>query len=131
MMKLILFQIIFSSSLCFSANAAMAQQAKAYETVKYTARIKNGIFHLDYADGYIGASAIRLVGTRQKAKLFMPQSGVPEANGQFRLSCSSGKDKREIILNGINEEAEAPDIIRANYRKKNKVFALLFHKNKP
>jgi hypothetical protein len=50
-MKRILFQIILFGSLCFFESATMAQQAKAYETVKYIARIKSGVFHLDYANG--------------------------------------------------------------------------------
>ncbi|MFD1256933.1 hypothetical protein ACFQ3S_09005 [Mucilaginibacter terrae] len=130
-MKLILFQIILFGSLCYSTSAAMAQQAKAYETVKYTARIKNRVFHLDYADGYIGASKIRLVSSRQKTQLFTPQSGTPEANGNFVFRLSSGADKREIILTGINEETEAPNTIRASYREKGRVLVLLFYKNKP
>lgn len=130
-MKLILFQIILLSSLCFSASGARAQQAKAYETVKYTARIKNGVFHLDYADGYIGASKIRFVSNRQKTRLFTPQSGTPEANGDFVLNLSSGADKRDITLKGIDEETEAPNIIRAYYLEKGRVLALLFRKNKP
>lgn len=64
----------------------MAQQAKAYENVKYTARIKNGVFHLDYADGYVGASKIRLVSNRQKTQLFTAQYGTPDANGNFVLN---------------------------------------------
>lgn len=127
-MRHILFQITLFGSLCYSTSTAMAQQAKAYETVKYTARSKNGVFHLDYADRYIGASKIRLVSTRQKTQLFTPQSGTPEANGNFVLNFSSGADKREIILTGINEETEAPNTILASYREKGRVLALLFHK---
>ncbi len=130
-MKLIFFQIILFGSLCYSTSAAVAQQAKAYETVKYTARIKNGVFHLNYADGYIGASNIGLVSTRRKTLLFTPQSGTPDANGNFVLSLSSGADKREITLRGINEETEAPNTIGASYREKDRVLVLLFHKNKP
>jgi hypothetical protein len=130
-MKLILFQIMFFGSLSFSARTAMAQQAKAYETVKYTARIKNGVFHLDYADGYIGASRIRLVRTHQKTQTFTPETGTPENNGNFVLCLGSGADKLEIILTHINEETEAPNTIRASYREKGRVFALLFLKNKP
>lgn len=130
-MKLILFRIILAGSLCFSAGGAMAQQAKAYETVKYTARIKNCVFRLDYTDGYIGASKIRLVSTRQKAQLFTSQSGTPEADGNFVFSLSSGADKRQIILTGISEETAAPDAIRASYREKGRVLSLLFYKNKP
>ena len=130
-MKLILFQIILFCSLCYSSSPAMAQQAKAYETVKYTARIKNGVFHLDYADGYIGASKIRLVSSRQKTKVFTPDGGTLEANGNFVLSSSSGSNKWELILTGIDEGTEAPNTIRAKYREKGRVVALLFHKNKP
>lgn len=43
-MKLILFQIILLSSLCFSTSAAMAQQAKAYETVNIPQELKMGYF---------------------------------------------------------------------------------------
>jgi|GEM_PF-4278182 len=130
-MKKILIQIILFGSFCFSESAAIAQQAKAYETVKYTAKIKNGVFHLDYADGYVGASKIRLIRTHQKTQLFTPQNSTPEANGTFVLSLSLGADKRKIILTGINEEAEAPKTIRANYREKSRSLALLFYKNKP
>jgi hypothetical protein len=130
-MKPILFQIILFGSLCYSASRAMAQQAKAYETVKYTASIKNYVFHLDYADGYIGASQIRLFSTRQKPKLFTPNSGTPEANGNFVLSLSSGTVRRQIILTGINEEAEAPNTITASYKAKGLKLSLLFYKNKP
>jgi hypothetical protein len=128
-MNRILFQIILFGSLCFFESATMAQQAKAYETVKYIARIKSGVFHLDYANGYIGASKIRLVRTRQKTRLFTPQSGTPDVNGNFVLSLSSGADKWEIILTGINEETEAPNTIRASYREKGRGHALLFYKN--
>ncbi|RYY35325.1 MAG: hypothetical protein EOP46_10400 [Sphingobacteriaceae bacterium] len=130
-MKLILFQIILFCSLCYSSSTAMAQQAKAYETVKYTARIKNGVFHLDYADGYIGASKIRLVSPRQKTQIFTPQSGTPEVNGNFVLSSSSAGNNRVIILTGINEETVAPNTIRASYREKGRQLVLLFHKNRP
>jgi hypothetical protein len=130
-MKLILFQIILFGSLCYSASAAMAQQAKAYETVKYTGRSENGVFHLDYADGYIGASKIRLVSTRQKTRLFTPQSGTPDANGNLVLRLNSGADKREMILTGISEETEAPNTIRASYQEKGRVVVVLFYKNKP
>lgn len=129
-MKIFLFQIIFFGSLYFSANPAMAQQAKAYETVKYTARIKNGVFHLDYADGYIGASKVRLVSNQKQTQLFSPQSGSTEGNGNFVLSSNLASNKREIILTGINEETEAPDIIRASYREKGRVLPLLFYKIK-
>ncbi|RYY38072.1 MAG: hypothetical protein EOP46_00260 [Sphingobacteriaceae bacterium] len=129
-MKLILFQIILFSSLCFSASEAIAQQAKAYETVKYTARIKNGVFRLDYADGYIGASKIRLVSNQKKIQLFTPQNGTPEANGNLVLTSNLASNKREIVLIGINEETEAPNTIRANYREKGRELALLFYKNK-
>ncbi|MGY3213124.1 hypothetical protein [Mucilaginibacter sp. HD30] len=129
-MKLILFQTVLFSSLCFYGVAAMAQQPKAYETVKYTAKLKNGVFHLAYTDGYIGASNIRLVSNRQKTQLFTAQNGTPEANGNFVLSLSSVADKREIILTGINEETEAPNTIRASYGEKGRVLALLFYKNK-
>ncbi len=127
-MKLILFQIILFGSFCYSTSAAMAQHAKAYETVKYTAKIKNGVFHLDYADGYIGASKIRLVSTKQKEQLFTPQSGTPEANGDFVLNLSSGADKRNITLRRIDEEMEAPNTIRASYREKGRILSLLFTK---
>ena len=130
-MKKILIQIILFGSFCFSESAAIAQQAKAYETVKYTAKIKNGVFHLDYADGYVGASKIRLISNQKKAQLFTPQSGTPEADGNFVLRLRSGADKQEIILTGISEETEAPNTIRASYRVNGRVLALLFHKNKP
>ena len=131
MTKSTLLQIILFGCLCFFVRATIVQQAKAYETVKYAAELKNGVFHLDYADGYIGASKIRLVSNRQKTQLFTPQNGTPEANGNFVFRFTSGAEKREIILTGISEETEAPNTIRASYREKSRVFTLLFHKNKP
>ncbi|RZL16449.1 MAG: hypothetical protein EOO89_11495 [Pedobacter sp.] len=129
-MKLILFQIILFSSLCFSASEAMAQQAKAYETVKYIARSKSGVFHLDYADGYIGASTISLVSNQKKTQLFTPQNFTTEANGNLVLTSNLASNKQEIILIGIYEETEAPNTIRASYREKGRRLALLFYKNK-
>ena len=130
-MKKILFQTALFCSICFYGVAAIAQQAKAYETVKYTARVKNDVFRLDYADGYIGASKIRLVSNQKKSQLFTPQNGTPESNGNFVLTSNLASNKREIILTGINEETEAPSTIRASYRENGRVLGLLFHKNRP
>jgi hypothetical protein len=106
----------------------MAQQAKAYETVEYTAKINNKVFRLDYADGYIGASNIRLISTGRKTLLFTPTSGTAEANGNFVLGLSSGANNQEIILSGINEEIEPPGTIRARYREKGRTLMLSFNK---
>lgn len=127
-MKNILFLVALFGCLSFSARPRRAQQAKAYETVKYMAKINNKVFRLDYADGYIGASKIRLISTGRKTLLFTPASGTTEANGNFVLGLSSGANKQEIILIGINEEIEAPATIRAGYREKGRTVTLSFNK---
>jgi hypothetical protein len=129
-MKQLVFQTFLILVLMSLTEKIIAQQAKAYETVNYTARINNSAFYLGYADGYIGASKIKLVSTHNKPKLFTPASGTPEANGDFVLTLNLGADKREIILTGINEDVEAPKTIRGTYRERGRVLALLFYKNK-
>lgn len=107
-----------------------AQQAKAYENVHYTARKNNLVFYLDYADGYIGASRISLRPAHGKTQVFLPESGVPDAGGNFILLTQSATDKGKVILANIDEGMEAPKTIHAIYSTKGQNFNLLFTRTK-
>jgi len=114
------------SILLLTAGKSKAQQAKAYETIKYTARSNNIFFRLDYADGYIGASKIKLQQAHQKAQVFTPETGTPETNGDFIMCPLSASDKREIVLQKTDEESVAPKVIHAIYKANGKNVRLIF-----
>lgn len=129
-MKLLFFPAFLTLILSLSAKASLAQQAKAYETVKYNATTKSAIFYLDYADGYIGASKIWLNEKNHKKQLLLPESGAAELNGNFVLHSEVAADKSKVILKHINEEREAPETIRADYRATGRNIALVFYRTK-
>ena len=106
----------------------MAQQAKAYETVKYIAKNGSLVFQLAYADGYIAASQIKVKNGRGVIQIFIPDSGTTEPNGNFILRPRDVADKREIVLFKISEETEAPKAIRGGYRASGTLLNLIFNR---
>jgi len=124
-MKRVFYQIFLMMALVLSAAETFAQQPKAFETVKYIARARQMVFRLDYAEGYLGASRIRLIKTGQKPQVFSPDGDTPEADGEFVLRSAV---KHTIILTHINDESEAPETIQAIYRKNGRVTNLMFYK---
>lgn len=106
-----------------------AQQAKAYETIYYKARAGHLLFLLNYGDGYLAASQIRVRQSGQKALVFLPVSGAAESNGDFEFYPQQPGSKDSIILTHINEEETAPTFIRARYRAKGKLIPLLFKRS--
>jgi hypothetical protein len=100
------------------ATRLHAQQAKAYETIYYSATVKRLHFKLIYADGYLPGTKAKL-----NNRVFLPVSGTPEINGDFVLQSGTNK----IILLNINEEAPAVTI-SAKYAVKGQVLKLTFKK---
>ena len=121
--------LLFTGLICVNAGVK-AQQAKAYETVRYKAKAGNLIFLLDYADGYIGASRIRLKQNGQKTQIFLPESGTTESNGDFKFVPQRSADKTEITLTRLNDEETAPPVIRGTYRAKDHPVGLMFKRSK-
>lgn len=108
----------------FICGAAHAQQAKAYEMKKYTARLKWMVFTLNYADGYMGASTIKLRegGT---SSIFEPGSGALDNDGSLRFTAHNNT-KLFILLKNVDETTEAPPKLFAVYGSKGKIYQLLF-----
>jgi hypothetical protein len=117
-------------ALVFLSTSAKAQQAKAYETVHYKAKAGNLLFLLNYADGYIGASQIKLRENGRKIRIFLPESGAIESNGDFRFVLQPSANKTDIILTRLNDEETAPDLIRGSYRANGHAVVLIFKKSK-
>ena len=129
-MKNLVFKTLLILTVMLSAKKTIAQQPKAYETLKYTARAQNMVFHLDYTDGYIAASKILMIQAHHKKQLFTPESGTHEDNGNFVLKYSAAAKKSEVILKQINEETEAPKTIHANYSANSRTISLVFYRSK-
>ncbi len=129
-MKKLVFQTLLILTILFLTKIAIAQQPKAYEIVKYTARAQNMVFHLDYADGYIAASKISMTQAHHKKQLFTPENGTPETDGNFGLKSSADANQNEVILKQINEETEAPKTIHANYRANGRTIPFVFYRSK-
>jgi hypothetical protein len=117
-------------ALVFLNTLAKAQQAKAYETVHYRAKAGNLLFLLNYADAYIGASQIKLRESRRKIRIFLPESGRIEINGDLRFVLQPSANNTDIILTHLNEEETAPDLIRGSYRAKGHTVVLIFKRSK-
>lgn len=115
--------------LFFSRNL-YAQQAKAYEIVHYTAKSGDRTFLLAYADGYIGASEIRLKQPKNRTVVLRPVSGVTETNGDFEFKAESAATQGQITLKHIDEMAVAPTIIEGVTSIKNHKIILYFRKAK-
>jgi hypothetical protein len=117
-------------ALIFMNTSARAQQAKAYETVHYRAKAGDLLFQLNYADGYIGASQIKLRENGRKTRIFLPESGAIESNGDFRFVPQQIAHNGDICLTRLNEEETAPDLIRGSYRAKGRTVVLIFKRSK-
>ncbi len=103
--------IILISS--FTASSVKAQQAKAYETVVYTAKAGDLLIRLYYADGYTPASKVKVISKNHTLKF--NADGEPDANGDLTFT-SIKAPKQMVTLHRINEEEEAPRTINATYR---------------
>jgi hypothetical protein len=129
MMKSLHLLLFSLAGLILAVFSASAQQAKAYENVRYVACQQGMVFQLYYAGGYIGASKIKLK-QQQKTVVLVPESGMPDEDGNFVFYPASVSDRRKVVLAGINEDAIAPQTIRGTYKTKGRVTTLVFIKSK-
>lgn len=123
-MKLTIAIIVF----IFTSSVVKTQQSKAYEMIRYTAQQNSTIFILNYADGYIGASTIKLkVG--KTIILYRSESGSPDAGGSLRFTAEA-KPGNFILLKDIDETTTAPRKLIADYHFNHHTYRLLFARNK-
>jgi hypothetical protein len=85
--------LITVATLAFACRSTLAE-AKAYEVVKYKGKAEGITFALDFADGYIDASEMRVTERRAKTTRF-DLAGSEEM--RFVPRKPSGP-KREIVL---------------------------------
>ncbi len=120
--------IAFHLCLCMIGISvtAHAQQAKAYNVIRYAAKAPGLTFRLSYADGYLAASKITITRPKQKAITLTPQSGTPEANGDLIFEAQNNVSEPRVILNHIDEAVEASKSIPGKYLLKGRTISLLF-----
>jgi hypothetical protein len=106
------------------SGAVNAQQAKAYERVRFSAHLRGMVFHLNYADGYVGASTIKLK-ERKAVLVFRPESGSPDNDRSLRFAIS-GDPGRVILIKNVDETIEAPKKLSAIYQNNRQIQSLLF-----
>lgn len=119
---ILLFCLLFSGSL-------YAQQAKAYELVHYVAESNGRTCLLDYADGYPGASSIKMKRSNRIIFTFQPANGAADYNADLIFN-STKKQAGQIILLGVGENSIAPAILKATYELKGRKLLLTFKKRK-
>ena len=118
----------FPTLICFFICISLqAQQPKAYQMVSFKNAAQKLRFELDYAEGYLAASQIKLAQPRAKTQIFNPVSGTPEENGELSFRANSGAT---IKLLGIDQEATSPKSIKGTYRFKGKVLQILFYRTR-
>ncbi len=102
-----------------------AQQPKAYETVRYTARLHDTVFVLSYADGYAPASRAWMQ-AHGKTIRFAPVAGVPTAAGEWLFLPTGPSKHATLALQQLAPDDPAPARIQAVYRAASLRQAILF-----
>ncbi|PJJ79212.1 hypothetical protein [Mucilaginibacter auburnensis] len=110
--------LIVSLLLVLSFLGLKAQQPKAYDIVRYTAKYAKQTLKLDYADGYPAASKMSLMQAGTKTE-------VLESDG---LIFTSKRTKARIVVPEI--DTDAPKFITASYELNGKIIKLVFNRRK-
>lgn len=107
---------------------------KAYETVYYKGKVNGMSIRLSYADGYLAASKITLTPKNKKAKSFIPEKGVTQANGQLKFLHYINPLQPALayfILYRLKDSAEAlPAEISGKYNDNKKQYSIILKKDK-
>lgn len=117
-----------------SSTIGFAQ--KAYEAVYYKGKVNGMIVKLSFADGYLAASKITLTPKNKKAKSFIPEKGVADANGQLKFLHYINPLQPAVayfILYRLKDSAEVLSAeISGKYNDSKKQYSIIIKKeNKP
>jgi|GEM_PF-4540346 len=92
---------------------APASAQKAYEAVKYKAKLNSSKFYFTLGNGYLGASKIES-SSGSKPALYYPDSGVPDNKDQLTFHAKGHADY--FIVNNIQETYQSlPKIMIGRY----------------
>lgn len=105
---------------------------KAYETERYSGKLQGQTIELKLADGYIGASEIKLLAPHSsKIILYRPDSGVPDENYQITFSADGKTGAGYFILKNMQDAYdELPAAIYGQFKSGNKILAVKLLKSR-
>lgn len=101
-------KIMIITGLCLICLQSFGQGVpKAYEAINYHGKTNGRLVKFILANGYIGASTLKLSVPRQtKSISFEPETGVPDEHNQLKFIAASPNDQEYFILNNMQETYE-------------------------
>ncbi|MHA4895726.1 hypothetical protein ACXZ1K_13315 [Pedobacter sp. PWIIR3] len=113
----------------------LSSAQKAYEMVSYSGKLNGIIIKLNLADGYIGASEIKIKDTKTgKPVVYIPESGTVGDSRQLKFSplgTTKSASNGYFILEKVEDVYdELPGTISADYYKAGKRNQIKFYKVK-
>lgn len=100
---------------------------KAYESALYSTKLQGKLIRLTLANGYIGASKIRLSGPA-KTSSFLPDSSVADKDNRLVFRAAASDSAAYFILSNMQEVYEQlPATINGQYYSGEKRINIKFH----
>ncbi|MBD1383952.1 hypothetical protein IDJ75_01575 [Mucilaginibacter rigui] len=106
-------------------SPAFGYAQKAYEAVKYTGKVQNMAVRFILANGYLGASEVKLTdGKTHKTASFMPEYGYADDNKNLTFYRQNDATKTAYFaISGMEELFETPPVkIKGIYYIKEKAY---------
>lgn len=111
-------KIMIIAGLCLIGLQTLGQGVpKAYETIYYQGKANGRLVKLMLANGYIGASTLKLtVPGKKKPMVFDPDAGVADEHNRLKFVIADQNDREYFILDNMQEAyEETPTVITGIY----------------
>jgi hypothetical protein len=112
------FSLTISMLLCLASLRMFGQGVpKAYEAVNYRGKVNGSLVRLMLANGYIGASSVKLLlPGKAKPLVFEPDAGVADADNRLKFAPINQAYSQYFILDHMQDAyEEIPAFITGNY----------------
>ena len=101
-------KIIIITGLCLICPQSLGQGVpKAYEAIQYQGKANNKLVKFILANGYIGASTLKLsVPGKKKLTSFEPEAGVADEHNRLKFIAANSNVPEYFIMDNMQEAYE-------------------------